>query len=559
MKYLKHMRVYLMNGFILFACLLSLACKEEKEQLNYFHKVDPVKSVIATLDGSSHAFSSSQTPPYGNEIKLDFPYYFPQDSETPIDLSKVKVTLEFDEEITVLDPIPETVNLTTPYSIRIRNADGAEEQVTLVADVRKSNQAEILTFSLPQIGLNGIIVGSAAFVGIDRQGRDLTNQAPSIKVSAGATISPDPATAQNFNEPVTYTVTAQDGTTKQFVVDDVQKMDVFEIKRGVNVASWLSTPKYDGALRSAFLQERDIKLLSTLGFDHVRLCIDEVVLWDNQGGRIRPYGFDLLHQAIQWCMKYNMRALIDLHITRNHRFTNTENTLFTDPNEPAKYVKLWEDLSDELIQYPNSIVAYELLNEPVSANPENWNRVAALAIQAIRAREPNRTIVVGVCTSAGDVKYDALQLPNNHKILLTFHYYGPYLLTAYGLQSTTGGRRDIPMSYPGQLVPSEWIDQLPANWQSTGQRYYDRATLKTSILKGIDMAKRLNAPVFVGEFGTLSYTPEPSRTNWYRDVVGILNEENIPYTSFDYKGAGYSIVGEDLKILYPNLVDILGN
>lgn len=95
----------------------------------------------------------------------------------------------------------------------------------------------------------------------------------------------------------------------------------------------------------------------------------------------------LLHNAIQWCSKYNMRVLVDMHITRNHRFTLSENTLFTDPNEPAKFVKLWEDLSDELKQYPNSLVAYELLNEPVSNDPKNWNRVAALAISAIRAKE----------------------------------------------------------------------------------------------------------------------------------------------------------------------------
>src|SRR5690606_21963453 len=95
--------------------------------------------------------------------------------------------------------------------------------------------------------------------------------------------------------------------------------------------------------------------------------------------------------------------------------------------------------------------------------------------------------------------------------------------------------------------------RLVANWQSTGQRYYDKSTLATSLKSGMDMAKRLNAPVFVGEFGTMKTSPEPSRTNWYHDVVEILNENNVPYTSFDYKGAGYSIVSEGNQILYPSL------
>ncbi|NGM64333.1 hypothetical protein [Sphingobacterium sp. SGR-19] len=55
----------------------------------------------------------------------------------------------------------------------------------------------------------------------------------------------------------------------------------------------------------------------------------------------------------------------------------------------------------------------------------------------------------------------------------------------------------------------------------------------------------------------MTTTPEPSRSNWYRDVVFILNKHNVPYTSFDYKGAGYSVVNENMTIHYPNIVDIL--
>lgn len=247
-----------------------------------------------------------------------------------------------------------------------------------------------------------------------------------------------------------------------------------------------------------------------------------------------------------------------MHVTRNHRFTLEENLLFTDASEPAKFVKLWEDLSDELSKYPNSLVAYELLNEPCSNDSENWNRVAALAINAIRAREVDRTIVVGVCTTNSTARYDVLKIPSNHKILMTFHFYGPFLLTYYGAQSTTGGRKDIPIQYPGQLVPNEWISALPNQWQSTGQKVYNKDVLLTSIKKGLDKAKQLSVPVFVGEFGTWNVTPEPARTNWYRDVVEIFNEQgNVPYTSFDYKGAGYSVVSESYEIRYPEIVRIL--
>lgn len=548
-KYILTVVVLLLTSFV--------SCKEDKGITNYYHRVNPVVSLSATLDGASNEFLPVEETLKSNEVHIDFPYYFPENSEEQIDVSKVKLNIVFHDEIQVLSTVPEWVDLRNPYVIQIENADGKKEEVKIIADVKKSNRAQILSFSLPSVGLKGTVVESVGMIGIDRSNANLSNVVPEIVISGGATIAPDPSIAQDFNDRVVYTVTAQDGTQRLYSIEDLTSINNFEISKGVNVASWLSTPKYSGAQRAAFFTEADVVLLANLGFDHVRLCIDEVHLWDEAGTKIRPYAFDLLHQAIQWCIKHNMRVLVDLHITRNHRFTLSENTLFTDPSEPAKFVKLWEDLSDELKHYPNALVAYELLNEPVSGSAANWNRVAALAINAIRAREADRTIVVGVCTANGNVRYTELALPSNHKILLTYHYYGPYLLTAYGLQSTTGGRQDIPIQYPGQLVPDEWISQLPANWQSTGRRFYDRDVLETNMMAGVDMAKRLNAPVFVGEFGTMNTVPEPSRTNWYRDMVYIMNKHNLAYTSFDYKGAGYSVVNENLTPRFPEIIEVL--
>ena len=550
-KYLLTIVVLLLTGLV--------SCKEDKGITNYYHRVDPVISLTATLEGSTKDFYPIESSLKSNDILLDFPYYFPEESNDRIDVSKVKLNIVFNDEITVLSTVPDLVDLSNPFVIKIENADGKKEDVRIIADIKKSNRAQILSFSLPSVGINGTVVESVRKIGIDKSGHDLSNVVPQITISGGATISPDPSAAQNFNTKVEYTVTAQDGTQKVYTVEDLSSINNFEISKGINVASWLSVAKYEGEARRGFFNESDIILLSELGFDHVRLNLDEIQLWDNFGNKIRPYGFDLLHEAIGWCIKHNMRVLVDLHTTRNHRMSNTENLLFTDPNEPAKFVKLWQDFSDELKDYPNSLVAYELLNEPVSASgAANWNRVAALAINAIRAREPDRTIVVGICTTNGSVRYSELTLPSNHQILLTYHFYGPFLLTAYGMQSTTGGRIDIPIQYPGQLVPNEWISQLPAAWQSTGQRYYDRSTLESGELaSGMAAAKRLNVPVFVGEFGTLNTTPEPSRSNWYKDVVYILNKNNIPYTSFDYKGAGYSVVNENRTLRYSGIIDIL--
>jgi len=331
----------------------------------------------------------------------------------------------------------------------------------------------------------------------------------------------------------------------------------FELKKGINVASWLSTPKYSGEQRTAFFTENNVKQLKDLGFDHIRLPIDEQVLWNENGDKIRAYAFDLLHNVIGWCEKNDMKIIVDMHITRSHRFTNTENDLFTKSDEPAKFVKLWEDLSTELSKYSNDLLAYEILNEPVSENPENWNRVINLVIPALRAKEAERTLIIGVCTSNFAVKYSSLKLPSTENIIMTYHVYAPYLLTAYGQDDTTGGRTDIPISYPGQLVPDEYISELPDKWQSTGRQVFNKEALRPFVKEGMDRAKELGVPVFVGEFGTLRTVPGESRANWYRDAIALFNEYELGYTSWDYKGAGYSVVDQDNNIAFPDIVNIL--
>ena len=49
----------------------------------------------------------------------------------------------------------------------------------------------------------------------------------------------------------------------------------FEIKRGVNIAYFLSQSTHRGDKRAAYFTADDIKTIKEYGFDHIRLPIDE--------------------------------------------------------------------------------------------------------------------------------------------------------------------------------------------------------------------------------------------------------------------------------------------
>src|SRR5512143_3659430 len=95
----------------------------------------------------------------------------------------------------------------------------------------------------------------------------------------------------------------------------------FTIQRGTNISHWLSQSTRRGAERAAFFTGEDVRLIAQLGFDHIRLPIDEVQMWDDQGNQ-DPEAFSLLDAALDWCEQYGMRTVVDVHILRSHYFND---------------------------------------------------------------------------------------------------------------------------------------------------------------------------------------------------------------------------------------------
>ena len=108
----------------------------------------------------------------------------------------------------------------------------------------------------------------------------------------------------------------------------------FRIKRGTNISHWLSQSEQRGEARRLHIQEDDFARLEQLGFDFVRIPIDEEQFWDEKGTKLTE-AWDLLKNALDWSRKHNLRAIVDLHIIRSHYFNavndgdKAANTLFT--------------------------------------------------------------------------------------------------------------------------------------------------------------------------------------------------------------------------------------
>lgn len=317
------------------------------------------------------------------------------------------------------------------------------------------------------------------------------------------------------------------------------------LRRGTNISHWLSQSDRRGADRRAWFTPDDMRRIADFGFDHIRLPIDEEQMWAPDG-RPEAEAFDLLDAALDWAHTEELAVVVDLHILRCHSFGQAEEpALFSDPAEAEKLARLWEQLSERLHSRAPDRVAYELMNEAVAKDPEDWNRVALLAHRAVREREPSRVILLGSNEWNSVFTFDRLRVPEDPNTILTFHYYLPMFVTHHRAGWSLEGRMyDGPIHYPGSPIAPEHLhrvsppkaDRLRTLNLAELNKPYDREVMEADFAQPLAAAARSGLPLYCGEFGVIDKVSFPLRAAWYRDVIAAFSRHDIGWANWDYKG-----------------------
>ncbi len=330
-------------------------------------------------------------------------------------------------------------------------------------------------------------------------------------------------------------------TTNSKTTNDVNN---FRIKRGTNLSHWLSQSTERGEGRRLHIQEDDFARLDSLGFDFVRIPIDEEQFWDEDGNKL-PEAWDLLTNALQLAVKHHLRAIVDLHIIRSHYFNAVNenganaNTLFTSEKSQQDLINMWYQLSDVLKGFSNDSVAYEFMNEPVADEHEQWNAVIVKVHRALREREPQRTLVIGSNRWQGYETMKYLKVPEGDKnIVLSFHYYNPMILTHYGAGWTPIGKYRGKVNYPGVLVSQEDYDAAPDSLKPELKPYltqvWDVNKIREDFKDAIAVAKKYGLQLFCGEWGVYEPVDRELAYKWTKDMLSVFNEFNIAWTTWCY-------------------------
>jgi hypothetical protein len=177
-------------------------------------------SVLAKVDAPS---SEAQITGFGlyqqigaseiNEQEQTIAVVMPFGSDVTAMVPEIELSPGANVDPAVGDP----VDFSSPVTFTVTAQDGITlGKWTVRVAFAANTETEILGFALDGQAGTSVIDPDGHSVTMEvPYGTGITALVPAIELSAGATIDPPGGTASDFSSPVTYTITAQDGTTRQ--------------------------------------------------------------------------------------------------------------------------------------------------------------------------------------------------------------------------------------------------------------------------------------------------------------------------------------------------------
>ncbi len=191
--------------------------------------------------------------------------------------------------------------------------------------------------------------------------------------------------------------------------------------------------KFWSGYRKNYITKTDIKEISALGFNHVRVPF-HYNLFLSKDGQITgdEEGFKLLDNLIDWCGKYGLYVILDMHCAPGGQTgSNIDDSirnqprLWTDNSNKQKTIDIWRSIAKRY-KDNTTVIGYDLLNEPLPAKFSEYNEelipLYKKIISAIRKVDNNHIIFLEGANWANNFKM--FPEPFDSNIVYSFHKYG---------------------------------------------------------------------------------------------------------------------------------------
>ena len=317
-----------------------------------------------------------------------------------------------------------------------------------------------------------------------------------------------------------------------------------KLKRGINASHWFAQvmdPKgYAKEHLATHTTAADLALITSLGFDHLRLNVDPVPLWrPEQPDMIAPEHLGALDQAVALVLANGLAVIVDIHPS-----SELKKKLQTDDVQVESFADFWRALARHLAVTDPERVFLEVLNEPEFRDGYRWAGIQAKLVAAVRQGAPEHTIIAtGHRWSAIDdlLALEPLSEPN---VVYSLHFYAPALFTHQGATWGLGYWRDL-RNLPYPASPAE-LPRITAGVPDDLTRLYltrysyerwSAERIEAEIGLVAAWAARRGVRVICSEFGVYRrWAPPADRARWIGEVRTALERHGIGWTMWDYAG-----------------------
>lgn len=315
--------------------------------------------------------------------------------------------------------------------------------------------------------------------------------------------------------------------------------------RGINLTEWFQTNSAKQIQFSEYTRE-DFEQLKSLGVDVIRLPINLHYMTSGAPN----YALDslflfFLDQVIDWTEELDIHLIID-----NHTFDVTQST---DTNIDQILIPVWTQMASHF-KNRSSKIYYEVLNEPHGITDMRWNQIQQAVVSAIRTVDQTHIIIVGPANWNSYNNLAAMPVYSDSNLIYTFHFYDPFIFTHQGTNWTDlGPLVGVLFPYDANRMPT-CPPELLGSWAETSLNNYNTDGTVQRIYNWINIAvnfqKARNVPLFCGEFGVyIPYSPDTDRVYWYEVVRKYLEQNNILWTIWDYRG-GFGLFEKNSNELF---------
>jgi len=232
------------------------------------------------------------------------------------------------------------------------------------------------------------------------------------------------------------------------------------------------------AWRDHAVTQADIQKIAGLGFNSVRVPLDDRLFYDRATGQNLDTGFVYLDRLLAWCAAWKIYVVPDMHSVPGGKLGWVKGSLYDSPEKQAILAHVWGRIAARYHDNP-WIGGYDLVNEPAVWNAPKLSGLYQTLIAAIRQSDTHHLLIVEGDVWGSDLNKLGLTGPGDvwdTNMALSDHDYGarqtpdslgdhkrlaagldlPLWMGEFGYNSNTWDRKQTLLCEAPTPIPQGW-------------------------------------------------------------------------------------------------------